>query len=462
MGLRLSFHGGAGTVTGSRHLLESDEAKVLVDAGLFQGLKKLRLLNWEKPGFDPRALDALILTHTHIDHAGYLPRLVNQGFRAEVWCTEATADLAEIMLLDAAKIQEEDAEHANRNRYSKHDPALALFDADDAERALKLFRPVEYEQWFEPAKGIKARFFNAGHILGSAMAEIRVRAGGKETSIVFSGDIGKSNMPLHPDPEPPPSADYLVVESTYGDRVHDPEPFLKQVGGPIRKCLSQGGTVLVPAFAVARSQMVTLILREAMKAGEIPEVPVHIDSPMAINATDLYTRYLDRENLDPDLVDEGRVRLFPGNVRFHRTRDESMELNGLPGPRVIISASGMLTAGRVLHHLKRILPDEKNLVLLVGYQAPGTRGRALQDGTQHLRVHGRDIPVRASHLLVHGLSAHADRNELFEWVSSMRDLPRKVFVVHGEPESSKSFAELIEKELGVKTMCPELGDSVSL
>jgi len=458
MKLRLSFHGAAGTVTGSRHLVETDQTSLLIDAGLFQGLKKLRLRNWEQPGFDPKALGHVILTHAHIDHAGYLPRLVRLGFSGPVHCTHATLDLAELLLLDSAKIQEEDAAYANRKKYSKHKPALPLYTAEDAEETLKLLRPYDYEEWFSVDEGIDARFLNAGHILGSSMVELRV---GKRT-IVFSGDVGKYDMPIHPDPKPCPADDILVIESTYGNRVHDDKPFVEQIRDAILDTVQRGGTVLIPSFAVARAQVVTYLLREAMKAGELPELPVHIDSPMAIDATKIYSRHIDRENLDEEIVRDGRKRMFPGDVRFARTVAQSKALNRMKGPRIIISASGMLTAGRVVHHLRNLAPDENNLILLVGYQALGTRGRSLIDGAKTIRMHGRDIPVRARHFSVHGLSAHADRNELLQFVKSAPGIPNRVFVVHGEPDSAKSFAELLEAELGTRVDIPELGDSYDI
>ncbi len=458
MKLRLSFHGAAGTVTGSRHLVETDRASVMIDAGLFQGLKKLRLRNWEQPAFDPKTLDHVILTHTHIDHAGFLPRLVRMGFSGPVHCTRATLDLAELLLLDSAKIQEEDAAYANRKKYSKHKPALPLYTAEDVERTLELLRPYDYEEWFSIAEGIEARFLNAGHILGSAMVELRV---GKRT-IVFTGDVGKYDMPIHPDPKPCPADDILVIESTYGDRVHDDEPFVDQIRNALLDTVKRGGTILIPSFAVARAQVVTYLLREAMKAGELPELPVHIDSPMAIDATKIYSRHLDRENLDEEIVRDGRRRMFPGDVRFHRTVEQSKALNKMKGPRIIISASGMLTAGRVVHHLRRLVSDENNLILLVGYQALGTRGRSLIEGVKTIRMHGRDIPVRARHFSVHGLSAHADRNELLRFVKTAPGIPNRIFVVHGEPDSARSFAALLGDELGTRVDVPDLGDTYDI
>ena len=458
----LSFHGGAGTVTGSRHLLSVSGRRLLVDAGLFQGLKKLRLLNWQEPDFDPQSVDHLFLTHAHIDHSGYLPRLVRQGYSNPVYCTPATLDLVRLLLLDSAKIQEEDANYANRKGFSKHRPALPLYTSADTEAAFELMRPLPYGEWLELGEGVRVRFLNVGHILGSAMIEVRMPLGGKEQGIVFSGDVGRYDMPLHSDPSEPPACNLLVVESTYGDRTHDGKPLAEQITEPFKKVFEQKGIVLIPSFAVGRAQLVTLILRELMNDGRLPEVPIHIDSPMAVNATRIYSRHLEDGSLDDELSEDGRSRLFPRNVQFHRTVDESKALNKLPGPRIIISASGMLTAGRVIHHLRRLLPDKQNLILLVGYQAAGTRGRALLEGAKVLRMHGKDVPVRAQFRSAHGLSAHADRDELIRWLSSSKARPKTVFVTHGEPNASKALARRIEEEIGARCFVPRLQDRFDL
>ena len=462
MEVNLSFHGGAGTVTGSRHLLRVGARSVLVDAGLFQGLKELRLLNWQQPDFEPGSVDHLLLTHAHIDHSGYLPRLVRDGFSGPVYCTPATLDLARLLLLDSAKIQEEDASYANRKGFSKHHPALPLYTSEDAEAAIQLMRPVPYGQWLELGDGVQAQFRNVGHILGSAMIELRLPSKKKEMKLVFSGDVGRYGVPLHSDPAAPPVCDFMVVESTYGDRAHDHRPLQAQVSEPIRKAFDRDGTVLIPSFAVGRAQLVTLILRELMNAGDLPDVPIHIDSPMAVDATRIYSHHLRDESLDENLAEDGANRLFPRNVKFHRTVEQSKELNELPGPRIIISASGMLTAGRVLHHLRRLLPEQRNLILLVGYQAAGTRGRALLEGAKTVRMHGIDVPVRASFQSLHGLSAHADADELLRWLRSSEKSPGTVFVTHGEPEAARELARRIEEELRSRCFVPALRDDFEL
>jgi len=462
MSIELSFHGGAGTVTGSRHLLEADGKSVLIDVGLFQGLKHLRLMNWEPPTFDIDRLDHILLTHSHIDHAGYLPRLVKLGYTGTVHCTPAARDLAGILLLDSAKIHEEDARYANKKKFSKHHPALPLYTTDDAEAAIARIQSVPYDQWLELESNLHARFVNVGHILGSAHIEVLASSDDGDATVVFSGDVGRYGAPLHPDPSPPPACDFMVIESTYGDRDHPSVSFAEQIRGPFRKTLERGGTILIPSFAVARAQLVTLLLREAIENGDIPEVPIHIDSPMAVNATRLYSKYLNEENLDPEIVGEGKNRLFPDKVELHREVAQSKVLNNLPGPRIIISASGMLTGGRVLHHLKRLLPDRRNLVVLVGYQAPGTRGRAMLEGAREIKVHGGMVPIEAEFLSVQGLSAHADRGDLLRWIRSAEQLPKRIFVVHGEPEASQAFAAQIERELSIPTYIPRLEERFDL
>ena len=453
MTLSIGFHGGAGTVTGSKHLLEVDGKRPLIDCGMFQGLKELRLLNWQPLSFDPQSIDAVVITHAHIDHTGYLPRLVKAGYRGPIYVTPATRELANILLLDAARLQEEDAEYANKKRFTKHRPALPLFTEEDAMQALKQLRPVEHDTWFEAA-GIRAQYHNAGHILGSAFVELV--AG--DQKIVFSGDVGRYNAPLEADPEPRVDCDTLVIESTYGNRVHDPTPLIDQIRAPFRAAVERKGTILIPAFAVARAQIVTLLLSQLIQSGDLPDIPLHVDSPMAVDVTHLYVEHMRDEELRR--IPGGAQGLFPRNVTFHRTVDESKQLNNLPGPRVIISSSGMLTGGRVLHHLGRLLPDPANLLVLVGFQAPGTRGRAIQDGAQFVRLHGQDIPVRSPFISVEGMSAHADSEELMRWLHSAKTLPRSVFITHGEPDSADALAGRIGTD-GTRTFVPALGDHYS-
>jgi metallo-beta-lactamase family protein len=448
MALTLGFHGGAGTVTGSRHLLDADGKRLLIDCGLFQGLKELRLRNWRPTPFRAASVDAVILTHAHIDHSGYLPRLVREGFRGRIYCTRATHELAGILLRDAAKLQEEG--------FSKHHPALPLFTERDARAALKQFRAVDHDRWFDVA-GYSVCLRNAGHILGSAFAEVVAPVSEEaSTTIIFSGDVGRYDAPLHANPEVLPACDTLVLESTYGNRIHDTTPLIEEIGTPFLETIARGGTILIPAFAVARAQLVTLLLGQLMDAGALPRIPIEMDSPMAVDVTEVYARYLGSDELDP-AGKSFRGRLFSDNVSFYRSVGESKALNNQPGPRIIISSSGMLSGGRVLHHLRRLLPDPNNLIVLAGYQAAGTRGRALLEGAPTLRMHGMDVPVRARFISVEGLSAHADANELLQWVQSGPTRPRNIFLTHGEPEAASALSQKIA-QLGLPVTIPQLSD----
>jgi len=463
--MHLTFHGAAGCVTGSKHLLDTGRARVLVDCGLFQGLKTLRERNWRDPGFDAHALDAVVLTHAHIDHTGWLPRLHKRGYDGPVHCTDATRELLDLLLMDSAHLQEEDAEWANKKGFSKHKPAKPLYTSVDALETLRQLVPHPYGRWTEVAEGVHVRHHNMGHILGASFLEMRVEPkDGPEQTIIFSGDIGRYDVPLHRDPDPMPACDVLITESTYGDREHTQEPLQDQIERVFRESIRKRGVVLVPAFAVGRVQLVTLMLRDLMKSGALPEVPIHIDSPMAIDATLIYGRHLYDHHLDEEVSDDGRSRLFPREVHLHRTVHESKMLNTMEGPMVIISSSGMMTGGRILHHLTRRLGRPENLILLAGYQARGTRGRALQDGAQKLRIHGQDWPVRCQHETIHGLSSHGDWKEMTRWIGTCPTTPHDVFVVHGEPDQAEKFAVRVRAKLGrdATVTVPELGQAVEL
>jgi metallo-beta-lactamase family protein len=460
--LSVTFYGGVGTVTGSRHLLTAGDSRLLVDCGMFQGDRELRDLNWKQPAFDPASVSAIVLTHAHMDHAGCIPRLVRDGFAGKIYCTEATTELAEVILLDSAKLQEEDAKHANRHGYAKHVPALPLYTSEDVGAAMKLFSSIDYGRQFAPATGLDVTLHNAGHILGSAFAEVVAATGGETTRMVFSGDIGRYGAPLHSDPDSLPACDAVAIESTYGDRVHDDTPLIDQLREPFTRTLEVGGIILIPSFAMARAQLVTLMLGEFMSSGTIPRVPVHVDSPMAVAITRIYNKHLLGRELDPGLGTETDSAILPAGTSFAQTVDESKQLNQLQGPRIIIASSGMLTGGRVLHHLERLLPDAKNLVVLVGYQAAATRGRQLLDGAKSLRMHGRDVPVAAKVLSVEGMSGHADSNELMRWLKSGPSLPRTAFLTHGETGPANALAERIRRESTVNAVIPKLGDSFDL
>jgi metallo-beta-lactamase family protein len=466
--MRLTFHGAARTVTGSRHLLEAGGQRVLIDCGLFQGLKKLRQLNWEDPGFEPGFLDHVVLTHAHIDHTGYVPRLMQYGFQGDIHCTPATAELIELMLMDSAHIQEEDAAYANKKGFSKHHPAEPLYTSVHALQALKFVKPVKFSKWTKLSSRLRFRLVNSGHILGAGFVEFRIAQKMRdsvhpdEVTVVFSGDLGRYDVPLHSDPEPLPDCDVLIVESTYGKRRHESASVLDQIREDFKRTIHKKGVVLIPSFAVGRTQMVTLILRDLMIGGDLEEVPIHIDSPMAIDATAIYSRHMYDSNLDKEITLDGRSRLFPFQVHLHRTVHESKQLNNLQGPRVIVAASGMMTGGRIIHHLKRRLPDRHNLVLLTGYQAVGTRGRALQDGAGSLRMHGQNIDVEAQVATIQGLSSHADADEIMRWIDTADKKPRRVFVVHGEEESAKTLASRIHKSIGAEVTVPSLKDSFEI
>jgi metallo-beta-lactamase family protein len=430
----IRFLGAAATVTGSRFLVRSGAAQVLVDTGLFQGSKDLRLRNWAPFPVDPSSLDAIVLTHAHIDHTGALPLLVRNGFRRAVYCTPATRDLAGLLLPDSGRLQEEEARWANRKGYSRHAPAAKpLYSEADALAALELLAPLPYRATREIAPGVLLRFRKAGHILGSAIVELEL-AGPPAVKVVFSGDLGRFGAPILPDPDRGPRTDVLVVESTYGGRRHPdvrPEETLRD---EIRTVVASGGALVVPAFAIGRTQEVLFAIRALEDRGEIPILPVYVDSPMAVDATPIYLAHRDDHDDEMTrLVAEGKEPLRPDRLRFARSPDQSKAINRERGPVVIISASGMATGGRILHHLKQRLPDPRNTVLLVGYQAAGTRGWSLQNGAATLRIHGEDVPVKARVATLSGLSAHADEAELERWLATFPAPPWQTLLVHGEP-----------------------------
>ncbi len=458
----LTFLGAAGTVTGSKFLLELDggatPTRVLVDAGLFQGLRELRRRNWEPFPVPPSSLDAVVLTHAHLDHCGYLPALARDGFTGPVWATDGTADLAELVLRDSAKLQEEDAAYAAGKGFSKHVPPKPLYDGADVERLLPLFSRVPFGASTEVAGGVHAVLQPAGHILGSSSVQLRLAG----RSVLFSGDLGRPSHPLLAAPPPPPASDVVVVESTYGNRGHDPngEAVLADA---VRRTVQRGGTVLIPAFAVDRTEVVLMALRRLMTSGQIPHVPVFVDSPMALSGLAIYQEALRHHSVElrSDLGDPATV-FDPGDLRRARTPAESMELNAPRTPCIVVSASGMATGGRVVHHLKHLLPDHRSTVLLVGYQAVGTRGRDLAEGATELKMHGRYVPVRAEVVAVPGFSVHADAAELLAWLRSMPGVPEVAYVVHGEPEASWALAGRIRDELGWMSVTPRDGERVRL
>lgn len=439
MTLSLTSLGGAGGVTGSKHLLEDGEHRILVDCGLFQGVKHLRERNWQPFPINANGIDSVVLTHAHIDHSGYLPKLVREGYQNKVLCSSATADLCKILLLDSAYIQEKDAQYANKHGFSKHRPALPLYDAKDAERALQQFATIKFNADTELPGGSRLKLRRAGHILGAAIAEV---SWGSRT-IVFSGDLGRYDDAVMLDPEVAPAADYVIVESTYGDRLHekvDPAAALAEV---IERTTRRGGTVIIPAFAVGRTQCLLYHLWRLKEAGQLRSTPIYLDSPMAINATELLCRHLDDHRLPTEAcVDSCAV------ATYVRETAESKALSANPMPKVIISASGMATGGRVLHHLKAFGGDSRNTILFAGFQAAGTRGEALVGGARETKIHGQWIPIRAEVASLPMLSAHADAGEIIRWLGGFKRAPKRTFIVHGEPSASEALRLRIGRELG--------------
>ena len=459
----IQFLGAAGTVTGSMYLVTTETARVIVDCGLFQGPKDLKARNWGRLPDQAPPIDAVVLTHAHLDHAGYLPRLVKDGFRGRAYCTPATADLLGVLLPDAGFLQEEEAQHANRKGWSRHQPATPLYTLLDAQRALRSLRAVPFGTPREVAPGVEATFRPAGHILGSATVTLALTEGGRRTTVVFSGDLGRSGAVLMPEPAPLPAADYVLVESTYGDRQHPAAPPAPALARVVREAAARGGMLLIPAFAVGRTQEILYVLRELEEAGEIPALDVFVDSPMALDATALTLAH--REELDAETADvlaSGRRPMAPGRIHYVRDASQSRALNAIHGPGIILSASGMCTGGRIKHHLRVRLPDPRHTVCFVGFQAAGTRGRALVDGAQAVWIFGEQVPVRAAIAKVEGFSAHADRDQLLGWLATAPTPPARVFVVHGEPGAATALAAGIEARLGWPVHIPQLDEAVAL
>jgi len=456
----LTFLGAARTVTGSKHLLQAHGRQVLIDAGLFQGLKVLRERNWQQLPVKASTIEAAVLTHAHLDHCGYLPRLVSQGFRGRVFCTPATAELARIVMTDAAKLQEEDAERANRKGYTRHKPALPLFTTEDADRAMTLLQPVGYERPVPLAPGLTVDFINAGHLLGSSYARVRLEASGR--TVLFGGDLGRYERPVLPDPDPVDEADVLLLESTYGNRIHTPDDNGARVAQLINEAAERGGRLIMPAFALGRVEEILYWIQRLEEERRIPVLPVYVDSPMASSVLAIYRARL--QELDAEiaagtgnghrLAARRTCAFCTTNLKVVTSIRESRDLQESPTPAIVISSSGMATGGRVLHHLARALPDPRNTVLFVGFQAAGTRGRLLLDGAKFTRIHGVDVPVAAHIAALDAMSAHADANEILRWLRQFKRPPGLTCLVHGEPEPMDALKARIEKELGWTVRTP--------
>lgn len=464
----IEFWGGVGTVTGSKYLVQSGKARVLVDCGLFQGLKELRERNWQDPPFDPRSLNAVLITHAHIDHTGYLPRMVQQGFRGPVYCSRGTADLLKILLPDAGRLQEEEADYRNRHKLTKHKPALPLYTEKNAFAALELLEPLPNTgEAIQVAPGMRAGFRIAGHILGSSLVLLEVDQAGSDNKglrILFSGDLGHYDQPIIRDPTPPPACDYLLVESTYGDRLHDPEDPKVALARIINDAAQRGAPVLIPAFAVGRTQELVYLIRELEDEKTIPVLPVTVDSPMAAATTTAYANRKEEHDEDyASIVTQQRHPLRTHSMTTASSRQESKRLNDAQGARVIISASGMMTGGRVLHHALRLVPDPEATVLFVGYQAAGTTGRRILDGEPEVKVLGQWVPVRCRVAKIGGFSAHADWKEVLRWLEGMDSgVPRRTFLTHGEPEAATAMAGHIKDKFGWNVHVPRYGERIEL
>lgn len=453
MSVKLTFLGGVGTVTGSKYLLEADGLKILVDCGLFQGYKQLRLRNWAPLPVPPSSIDAVILTHAHLDHSGYVPLLVRNGFKGPVLCTAATRDLCEILLLDSGFLQEKDAEFANRHGFSKHHPALPLYTKKDADVSLERFRPVGPEGAQTLFDRIGVRFRGAGHILGAATVELDWSG----RKIVFSGDLGRYGDGMMLDPEPLHQADYLLVESTYGNRLHAPEDPEDVLADVITRTAGRGGTVIIPAFAVGRAQLILFHIQRLKVAGRIPDLPVFLDSPMAASASELFRRHLGGHRLSAE-----ECSWSDNAAHYVQDVEESKDLDRNRMPKVIVSASGMATGGRVLHHLKHYAPDHRNTILFAGYQAGGTRGASLVAGATSVKIHGSQVPVRAQVGSLQMLSAHADADEIMRWLGNIETPPKLTFITHGEPDAADALRLRIESELHWPCHVPDYREEIAL
>lgn len=450
--MNIQFLGATGTVTGSKYLLESENARILVDCGLFQGLKELRLRNWDKLPLDPASLDAVVLTHAHLDHCGYFPLLVKQGFQGKLYCTSATRDLAGIILLDSGRLQEEEADFQNRHKISKHHPALPLYTEEDAKLCLERFHTVAFETDFS-IKDLTCNFRPAGHILGAAS----LFAKDNRTSILFSGDLGRPDDLIMKAPLHPVKAGYFVIESTYGDRLHGALDPVQELGRVLQRGLGRGGVVLIPAFSVGRTQHLLYAIHQLFDSGQLQQVPVYLNSPMSISAMDIYNNHPDDHRLSAEEAkDLFKVATYVRDVQA------SKELNTRKGPMIIVSASGMLTGGRILHHVQAFAGDAQNMIILAGFQAAGTRGAALAAGAREVKIFGEMMSINAEVVQLESFSAHADQDEILRWLRTAENKPQKVFITHGEAGASEALATKISEKLRWEVAVPQYLQSVAL
>lgn len=436
--MKIQFLGGTQTVTGSKYLIQANQRHLLVDCGLYQGYKALRLRNWAPLPIDPKKIDYVLLTHAHIDHSGYIPLLVKNGFRGKILCTEATKALCNILLRDSGHLHEEEAHYANRKGYSKHHPALPLYTQKDAETALKYFHAISFEERISIDNNLQATFYYGGHILGAS----QIRLEQEQTSILFSGDLGRQDDPLMYPPKAPPTSDFLVIESTYGNRSHDNSDPLMQLKTVINRTIKRGGTIVIPSFAVGRTQSLLYYIHELKSKKEIPDIPVFVDSPMATNATEIYARYTEQNRLSKE-----QIKAVCDVAHYINSVDESIALDNQRFPVIIISASGMATGGRVIHHIRHFAPNSKNTILFSGYQVEGTRGDRMLRGENEIKMFGQMIPIRAEVAQIEGISAHADFTEMLSWLSHLKKAPQKVFITHGGVEAAEALKSQIEQKL---------------
>lgn len=451
--MKIQFLGAVQTVTGSKYLIQTDQVNILIDCGLFQGYKELRLRNWANLPINPQKIDYVLLTHAHIDHSGYIPLLVKNGFRGKILCSAATKDLCSILLPDSGHLHEEDANYANRKGYSKHHPALPLYTQKDAEDSLSYFEVISFKERIQIAKNLYAIFYYGGHILGASF--IRLEQG--ETSVLFSGDLGRQNDPLMFAPKEPPSADFLVIESTYGNRTHANIDPLVQLKAIINRTVKRGGSVVIPSFAVGRTQSLLYYLYELKSKNEIPDIPVFVDSPMATNATKIFARYAEQNRLTRE-----QTTAVCAVAHYVNSVEESIALDQQQFPIIIISASGMATGGRVIHHIRHFAANPKNTILFSGFQVGGTRGDRMIRGEQEVKMLGQMIPIRAEIVQIENISAHADSNEMLEWLAHLKKAPRKLFITHGETEAAQALKVRIEQQFHWKCEIPSYLDSAIL